>query len=152
MGIPRVGRFAIRPPEALPDQYDSSAGRLVGGENTAAPGSRRTSPVRRRLRQPLLKALFRRPTPVDCGWANATRETLSPAAAQEPVLGWRQRWTRPAAHEGMTSATRSAATPMTRKSHPAVSVDPSDRANQPFMVIPTTASASAATVKRIGAA
>jgi len=41
---------------------------------------------------------------------------------------------------------------MVRNSQPAVSVDPSDRENQPFMVIPTTATASAATVSSIGAA
>src|SRR4051794_16256934 len=51
----------------------------------------------------------------------------------------------------MTSATRSAATPMARNSHPATSLDPSDRANQPFVVIPTPASANAATNKSIEA-
>src|SRR5262249_48588492 len=40
---------------------------------------------------------------------------------------------------------------MARKSHPAISLDPSDRANQPFMVIPTPASASADAVNRTGA-
>ena len=48
----------------------------------------------------------------------------------------------PAAHDGMTRAARSAATPMAKKSHPAMSLDPSDRANQPFVVTPTAASAT----------
>src|SRR5437868_3670742 len=55
-----------------------------------------------------------------------------------------------AAQDGTTSAIRSAATPMARKSHPAISLDPRDRANQPFMVIPTPASASADAVNRMG--
>ena len=57
----------------------------------------------------------------------------------------------PAAQDGMTSAARSAATPMAKNSHPAMSLDPSDRANQPFVVIPTAASANAAAAKRIEA-
>src|ERR1700737_1561450 len=57
----------------------------------------------------------------------------------------------PAAHDGMTSAARSAATPMVKNSHPAMSLDPSDRANQPFVVMPTPASANAAATKRIEA-
>jgi hypothetical protein len=57
----------------------------------------------------------------------------------------------PAAHDGMTSATRSAATPMAKNSHPAMSLDPSDRANQPFVLMPTPASANAAAAKRIEA-
>jgi hypothetical protein len=40
---------------------------------------------------------------------------------------------------------------MARKSHPAISLDPKDLANQPFMVMPTAASASAAVDNRIGA-
>src|SRR5258708_39846435 len=51
----------------------------------------------------------------------------------------------------MTRAARSAATPMARNSHPAMSLDPSDRANQPFVVMPTPASANAAATKRIEA-
>src|SRR4029079_13115996 len=58
----------------------------------------------------------------------------------------------PAAHDGMTSAARSAATPMAKNSHPAMSLDPSDRANQPLVVMPTPASANAATIKRTEAA
>src|ERR1700694_4653229 len=54
----------------------------------------------------------------------------------------------PAAHDGMTSAARSAAAPMVKNSHPAMSLDPSDRANQPFVVMPTPASANAAATKR----
>ncbi len=56
-----------------------------------------------------------------------------------------------AAHDGITSATRSAATPIARNSHPAVSLAPSERANQPFVVMPTPASASAAPARRIAA-
>ena len=40
---------------------------------------------------------------------------------------------------------------MARNSQPAASLDPSDRANQPFMVMPTTASANADAVNRIEA-
>jgi len=40
---------------------------------------------------------------------------------------------------------------MAKKSHPAMSLDPSDRANQPFVVTPTAASANAAAIKRIEA-
>src|SRR5262245_26614351 len=49
-----------------------------------------------------------------------------------------------AAHIGVTSAARSAATPMAKNSHPAISLDPSERANQPFVVSPTAASVNAA--------
>src|SRR5712664_3969075 len=48
---------------------------------------------------------------------------------------------------GTARATRSLATPMARNSHPARSVEPSVRANQPFIVRPTPASARAAAVK-----
>src|ERR1700722_15940784 len=57
----------------------------------------------------------------------------------------------PAAHDGITSATRSVATPMVRNSHPATALDPSDRANQPFVVMPTPASANAAATSKIAA-
>jgi hypothetical protein len=40
---------------------------------------------------------------------------------------------------------------MARSSHPAASLDLSDRANHPFMAMPTTASANADAVNRIGA-
>jgi hypothetical protein len=40
---------------------------------------------------------------------------------------------------------------MARNSNPAILLDASDRANQPFMVMPTTASANADAVNRIGA-
>jgi hypothetical protein len=40
---------------------------------------------------------------------------------------------------------------MAKNSHPAMSLDPSDRANQPFVVMPTPASANAAATKRIEA-
>jgi hypothetical protein len=51
----------------------------------------------------------------------------------------------------MTRATRSAATPMARKSHPAASLEPRDLANQPFIVMPAAARAKAAIDKTIGA-
>jgi hypothetical protein len=57
-----------------------------------------------------------------------------------------------AATEGMTRATMSEATPTARKSHPAVSVAPSERAYQPFCVMPTAARASAAAMRIIEAA
>src|SRR5258708_2034439 len=57
----------------------------------------------------------------------------------------------PAAHDGITSATRSVATPMVRNSHPATALDPSDRANQPLVVMPTPASANAAATRKIEA-
>jgi len=40
---------------------------------------------------------------------------------------------------------------MAKKSHPAMSLDPSDRANQPFVATPTAASAKAAAIKTIEA-
>ena len=40
---------------------------------------------------------------------------------------------------------------MAKNSHPAMSLDPSDRANQPFVVMPTPASVDAAATKRIEA-
>jgi hypothetical protein len=40
---------------------------------------------------------------------------------------------------------------MAKNSHPAMSLDPSDRANQPFVVMPTAASVNAAATKRIEA-
>jgi hypothetical protein len=40
---------------------------------------------------------------------------------------------------------------MAKNSHPAMSLDPSDRANQPFVVMPTPASANAAAIRRIEA-
>src|SRR5262245_66458539 len=52
-----------------------------------------------------------------------------------------------AAHIGVTSAARSAATPIAKNSHPAISLDPSDRANQPFVASPTAASVKAAAAK-----
>src|SRR5262249_47058720 len=56
---------------------------------------------------------------------------------------------KPCRHDGMTSATRSAATPIHRKSHPAASLDPSERANHPFMAMPTAAKVTAAARNRI---
>ena len=54
-----------------------------------------------------------------------------------------------AAHAGMARATRSDATPTARNSQPAISVDPSDRAYHPFIVMPTIPRATAATFSRI---
>jgi hypothetical protein len=53
-------------------------------------------------------------------------------------LNWRSDAGR-AAQEGSANAIASAATPTARNSHPAVSELPSERANQPFMVMPTPA-------------
>ena len=54
----------------------------------------------------------------------------------------------PAAVYGKTRVARSEATPTTRKSHPAKSLDPDDRANQPLIAIPTALMATAAVVSR----
>src|SRR6202030_2893441 len=57
-----------------------------------------------------------------------------------------------AAHDGITRATMSEATPMPRNKVPAVSVAPSERAYKAFCVTPTAARASAATMRMIEAA
>src|ERR1700692_3142056 len=57
----------------------------------------------------------------------------------------------PAAHDGITSATRSVTTPVGKNSPPSTALDPSDRANQPFVVMPTPASANAAATRKIEA-
>src|ERR1700754_4631776 len=81
-----------------------------------------------------------KPMPAVTANTNVISQTAQPtnAVARCPLCH------RPAAQDGITSATRSAATPTARKSHPAISLDPSERANQPLMVMPTTARASAA--------
>src|ERR1700688_4550979 len=88
-----------------------------------------------------------KPTPAVTANTKVIAHTAHPASE---VARWRVCQS-PAAHDGMTSATRSAATPIAKNSHPAMSLDPSDRANQPFVVIPTPASANAAATKRIEA-
>jgi hypothetical protein len=77
---------------------------------------------------------------------NVISQAAHPARA---VALWRAPQ-RAAAQEGMTRAKRSETIPMARKSKPAAAVEPSDLANHPFMVMPTTASAKAATVERGG--
>jgi hypothetical protein len=54
-----------------------------------------------------------------------------------------------AAQEGVTSATRSIDTPMARNNHPAASLDPSDRPNDPFMAMPTPATPKERPFKKI---
>src|ERR1700676_2445025 len=88
-----------------------------------------------------------KPMPAVTAKAKVIAHTAHPTreAARWPVCH------SPAAHDGITSATRSVATPMVKNSHPATALDPSDRANQPFVVMPTPASANAAATKRIEA-
>src|ERR1700732_1639685 len=88
-----------------------------------------------------------KPIPAVTAKTKVTAHTAHPA---REVARWRVCQS-PAAHDGMTSAARSAATPMARNSQPAMSLDPSDRANQPFVVMPTPASAKAAATRRIEA-
>jgi hypothetical protein len=87
------------------------------------------------------------PIPAVIAKANVMSQTPQPTSA---VARWPACHS-PAAQDGITRATRSAATPTAIKSHPAESVDPSDRANQPFMTMPTAAKARAAVDKRTGA-
>jgi len=108
-----------------------------------------TAAVTRDARDNVTSAMFTeaKPTPAVTAKTKVMIQTAQPAAA---VTRWQAcQWE--AAQAGMTSATRSAATPMARNSNPATSLDPSDRANQPFMVMPTTASANADAVNRIEA-
>ena len=88
-----------------------------------------------------------KPMPAVTAKAKVIAHTAHPA---REVARWRVCQS-PAAHDGKTSAARSAATPMARNSHPAMSLDPSDRANQPFVVMPTPASANAAAARRMEA-
>jgi hypothetical protein len=73
-----------------------------------------------------------------------TSQTTQPAMA---IIRWPESHN-PAAVDGKTRADRSAATPTARKSPPAKSVDPNERANHPLIAIPTALRASAALVKR----
>src|SRR4029453_14061098 len=52
-----------------------------------------------------------------------------------------------AAHIGVTSAARSAATPMAKNSHLAMPLEPRHRANHPLVVSPTAASVNPAAAK-----
>src|ERR1700752_3064560 len=81
-----------------------------------------------------------KPIPATTAKAKVIAQTTHPAtdAARRPMCQSL------AAHIGVTSAARSAATPMAKNSHPARSLDPSDRANQPFVVSRTAASGNAA--------
>src|SRR5262245_23552955 len=84
-----------------------------------------------------------KPIPATTAKTKVIAQTAHPAtdAARRPMCQSL------AAHIGVTSAARSAATPMARNSHPARSLDPSDRENQPFVASPTAASVSAAAAK-----
>src|SRR5438093_3303 len=84
-----------------------------------------------------------KPIPATSAKTKVIAQTAHPAtdAARRPVCQSL------AAHIGVTSAARSAATPMARNSHPAKSLAPNDRANQPFVVSPTAASVNAAAAK-----
>src|SRR5690242_5206987 len=84
-----------------------------------------------------------KPTPAITAKTNVMAQTVHPASELERCRICQSR----AAQDGITSATRSAAMPIARKSHPAISVDPSERAYQPFMAMPTPPSAKAASIK-----
>jgi hypothetical protein len=86
------------------------------------------------------------PMPAVTAKTNVIAHTLQPTSA----VARRPACQSPAATDGITRATRSAATPTARNSHPAMSLDPSDRANQPFMAMPTPARANAAIDKKTG--
>jgi len=86
-----------------------------------------------------------KPTPAVTAKTNVIAHTAHPASEVARCRACQSL----AAQEGATSATRSAATPMARNNHPAASLDPSDRANHPFMATPTPA-ARAAARNRIG--
>src|SRR5690242_6157165 len=85
-----------------------------------------------------------KPIPAITAKTKVIAHTVHPA---REVARWRVCQS-PAAHDGITSATRSAAIPIAINSHPAMSLEPSDRANQPFVVMPTAASANAAAASR----
>src|SRR6267154_4833258 len=85
------------------------------------------------------------PTPAVTAKTNVIAHTAHPASDVARCRACQSL----AEQEGATSATRSAATPMARNNHPAASLDPSDRANHPFMARPTAAKARAAARKRI---
>jgi hypothetical protein len=86
-----------------------------------------------------------KPTPAVTAKTNVITHTANPASEVVRCRACQSL----AAQEGKTSATRSAATPVARNNHPAASLDPSDRANHPFMAMPTPAKARAAARNRI---
>src|SRR5258705_2081519 len=86
-----------------------------------------------------------KPTPAVTAKTNVIAHTVHPASDVARCRACQSL----AEHEGATSATRSAATPMARNNHPAASLDPSDRANHPFMAMPTAAKVMAAARNRI---
>src|SRR6185437_5246781 len=87
------------------------------------------------------------PMPAVTAKTKVISQTAQPTNA---VARWPapQRW---AAHEGAARATKSVATPMAKKSQPAGSVEPSERANHPLMTMPTPARPSAATTSTLDA-
>src|SRR3984893_8874981 len=87
-----------------------------------------------------------KPTPAVTAKTNVITHTAHPASEVVRCRACQSL----AAQEGATSATRSAATPMARNNHPAASLDPSERANHPFMAMPTPAKTRAAARNRIG--
>jgi hypothetical protein len=105
-----------------------------------------TAGVTRDARDIVTLAMFvaAKPMPAVSAKAKVISQTTQPASA---VARWRACHAK-AEQEGMASATRSAATPIARNSQPAISLDPSDRANQPFMVMPTAPSARAEIVSK----
>src|ERR1700730_2590795 len=86
-----------------------------------------------------------KPTPAVTAKTNVIAHTAHPASEVARCRACQSL----AAQEGTTRATRSAATPVAKNNHPAASLDPSDRANHPFMAMPTPAKARAATRNRI---
>ena len=104
-----------------------------------------TAGVRRDARASVVSAMLvlAKPTPAITAKTNVIAQIAHPASELARCRICQSR----AAQEGMTRATRSAATPIARKSQPAASVDPSERANHPFMAMPTPANAKAATNK-----
>ena len=87
-----------------------------------------------------------KPTPAVTAKTNVIAHTAHPASEVARCRACQSL----AAQEGATSATRSPATPMARNNHPAAaSLDPSDRANHPFMAMPTPAKVRAAARNRI---
>src|ERR1700739_3080507 len=86
------------------------------------------------------------PTPAVTANMNVMAQT--PHTAQAVALC--RVFQRRTAQDGTASASRSEATPIARKSHPATSLEPRDRAKNPFMVTPTPASATADIVSRNG--
>ena len=87
------------------------------------------------------------PMPAVTAKTNVISQTTQPTSAMARCPACH----RPAAQDGMTRATRSAATPVARKSQPAASLEPKERANQPFIVTPAAAGAKAAVDRTIGA-